>query len=337
MWTRRLSEAAVLAAVVLASAVDARGDPPPAQTPSASEDPLAPYRERFKQGMDRYKEGSLADAIGYWQPIYVELGEAKGYRLAYNLGVAYAELGDATRAGERLQSFLDQVQTRRASGAPIEDIVAKEEGDSKTRLASLVATRGRIRIDAGPRPCAAQVDAGEQRLAGYVAWVSPGHHTVTFAPGTAEASSRSVDVDAGDLVTLLPPVPPAPSSAPPSMGLPATTMEPPRVMRSETVHPFSPAVLAVGGVLALGAGIVAIPLESSAWSERNQDIARRQQSGAISSGDRQSYADARTQAYAAIGASVGLAAVTAGLAAWYLLGAQRREVVATSSGVAWSF
>ena len=75
------------------------------------------YRERFKQGMDRYKAGAPAEAIGYWEPIYRELGEQKGYRLAYNLGVAYAELGDATRAAERLESFLSRGgrATRRAA------------------------------------------------------------------------------------------------------------------------------------------------------------------------------------------------------------------------------
>ena len=37
---------------------------------------------------------SLAEAVGYWEPIYRELGDEKGYRLAYDLGVVYQELGD---------------------------------------------------------------------------------------------------------------------------------------------------------------------------------------------------------------------------------------------------
>jgi len=81
-----------------------------------NDDALAEYRERFKQGMDRYNQGAAAEAIGYWQPIYRELGEQKGYRLAYNLGVAYAELGDATKAAEHLQAFVTEVDARRARG-----------------------------------------------------------------------------------------------------------------------------------------------------------------------------------------------------------------------------
>jgi hypothetical protein len=107
MWIR-LPSSLVLCAGLLVVGV-ARGAPSPA-APSASsqEDPIEKYRERFKAGMDRYKAGDLAAAIATWEPILRELGEPKGYRLAYDLGVAYAELGDAPHAIERLQaSFAD--------------------------------------------------------------------------------------------------------------------------------------------------------------------------------------------------------------------------------------
>ena len=85
------------------------------------DDPLASYRGQFQRGMERYKEGALSEAIGYWEPVYRELGERNGYRLAYNLGIAYQELGDATHAAERFQSFLGEVDARR------------ERGDSRAR------------------------------------------------------------------------------------------------------------------------------------------------------------------------------------------------------------
>src|SRR5260370_30559712 len=179
MWIRRPSELALVGCMILASAPAAATPPAPAGV--SVDDPLAVYRERFKLGMDQYKAGALANAIGYWEPVYRELGNEKGYRLAYNLGVAYAELGDATRAAERLQSFLDEVDARRARAEPLGDTVAKEEADARARIAGLVASKGRIRVLAGSSPVAAQVDANEPRVAGFVVWVTPGEHVVTFS------------------------------------------------------------------------------------------------------------------------------------------------------------
>ncbi len=302
--------------------------------------------------MDRYKDGALAEAIGYWEPIYRELGEEKGYRLAYDLGVGYAEIGDATHAAERLQSFLAQTAARKARGEPVEAIVVKEEEDSEARIGKLMATRGRIRIEAGEQPCAAQVDASEPRLAGYVAWVSPGRHSVTFAPATQDAASQTVDVAAGELVTLSRPPSPGPRAGreglPPPATPPApwlTTATPPPSEPSlargpATTHPFPPVLIAVSGGLALAAGIAAVPLDSHAWTLRSRDMTEQQETSTISKADRQSFADARTQAYAAIGIGIGFAALTAGLSAWYFLGtrhSRRAEVIAAPTGMAWRF
>jgi hypothetical protein len=282
--------------------------------------------------MDRYKEGSLADAIGYWEPIYRELGEAKGYRLAYDLGVAYAELGDATHAAERLESFLAQVDAKRAESGDVADIVVKEESDAKARLANLTATRGRIRIEAAAPPCAAQVDAAEPRLAGYVAWVSPGQHTVTFSPSTKDAWSQTIDVAAGDTVTVSAPIPPPAAPAPPAPPAPSSPVpEPPPVVRRVSTHPFPAALLPISGGLTVAAAVVAIPLDMNAWSYRNQYAAVQQAGSSLPGSDRQTFSDARSEAYAAIGVAIGLAVVTAGLTAWYFLGAQQRDAGGRSS------
>ncbi|HEY3820035.1 MAG TPA: hypothetical protein VGL81_22875 [Polyangiaceae bacterium] len=302
------------------------------------DDPIAQYRERFKQGMDRYKAGAPAEAVGYWEPIYRELGEQKGYRLAYNLGVAYAELGDATRAAEHLASFLAEVDARRARGEAIASIVAREEGDARQRLAGLVATKGRIHVDAGSPPRAAQVDASEPRLAGFVAWVTPGDHTVVFAPETANQETKTVTVHAGELLDVAPSPPPtapppaAPTTAPPATSSPlAPPPSPPPAVRQETRHPFSPAIIVLGSGLAAGAAIAAIPLEQHAWSLYNQDAAGRTTAAS------QSFYTARTWAYVTVGGAIGLAAVTASVAAWYFLGASTREIVVTPVGVAGRF
>ena len=334
MWIRRLSEIAFVAGVVLATPM-ARAAPPP----SVADDPLSDYRERFKQGMDRYRAGAFAEAIGFWEPIYRELGEQKGYRLAFNIGVAYQELGDATHAAEHLQSFLAQVDARRAHGDTIPGIVQKEEQDARDRIAALTASKGRIRVDPGSPPRPVQVDAMEPHVSTFVAWVNPGQHTVTFAPGTPDAQEKSVDVHAGDLVDVTPPPPPAAPAAPlppPSPAAhPATAPAPPSppVTRLETEHPFSPVFVYAAGTLTLAAAIVLVPLEAHAWGLHDTYAAENP----IPASDRSNFDSARSLAYGAIGVTVGLGVVTAALATWYFVGTSKREVVVTPGGVAGRF
>jgi len=78
----------------------------------ADDDALAPYRERFRTGMESYKSGAVADAIRIWRAIYEEIGPSRGYRLSYNLGRAYDVNGEATRAAERYESFLEEARDR---------------------------------------------------------------------------------------------------------------------------------------------------------------------------------------------------------------------------------
>jgi hypothetical protein len=292
--------------------------------------------------MDRYNAGALAEAIGYWEPIFGELGAERGYRLAYNLGVAYAELGDATRAAERLKVFVEQVDARRARGEPLEPIVKTEEEKARARLAVLEATKGRIHIDAAP-PRAVQIDANESRLSGFVAWVSPGEHTVTFAPGTQNAQATHVTVGAGETIEVTPPPPataPGPTGTPsPPPGGPSGEPPPPwppPPPRRETEHPFSPALFAVSGGLAIAAMVAAVPLETHAWDLHDR-FTNELQNGAIQTSDRQSFQDARSWAYGAVGAGIALGALTAALAAWYFFGTTQREVVITPASVSGRF
>ena len=340
MWIRRLSELAIVTGLVTALAA-ARAAPPPA---TSMDDPMDQYRERFKLGMDRYRAGAVAEAIGHWEPIYRELGEQKGYRLAYDLGVAYEQLGDATRAAERLQSFLAEVDARRARGDAVPALVIKDEADARARVAGLVATKGRIHVDGGAQPRAAQVDASEPRLAGFVAWVTPGEHTVTFAPGAPEQQSQTVVVHAGEVVDVTPPPapapPPSPTATPPEPPAPpapspvAAVPPAPPVTRRQTEHPFPLSIVLVGGGLTVAAGIVSVPLEAHAWTLRNRYAAEEP---VIPGADRSSFETARTWAYVTVGSAIGLATITAGLATWYFLGTSTREVVVTPGGVAGRF
>jgi hypothetical protein len=343
MSTPRLFDLAVLTLV----ATIALGSLPALGAPPASgplpDDQLSNYRERFKAGMDRYQAGAVSEAIGYWEPIYRQLGPQAGYRLAYNLGVAYGHLGDATRAAERLQAFLDEVDVRRGRGQALGAVVAKEEADAHDRMADLTATKGRIRIPTSDPPVSVQVDASEPRTAGFVAWVQPGEHTVTFELQTSKSETRVVQAKAGELVEVQPPASPAtpptttlplplppPSASAPSGPAPQLAFEPTPSKPAETYgrqRPFSPLVLAVSAGLDVAAVVAAIALESRTFSLREELASTAASSGQISVDDRRRFDQQRSWAYAAIGSAAGLGAVTAGLASWYFLGSSKHAVL----------
>ncbi len=288
----------------------------------ADDDPLAAYRERFKRGMERYQAGALAEAIGYWEPVYRELGEQRGYRLAYNLGVAYQELGDATHAAERLQSFLTEVEVLRERGEILPPIVEKESGNARDRVAGLIATSGRIHVEAVSAPITARVDADEPRLAGFVAWVTPGDHAVTFAEGTRDAETRNVQVRAGEMIDIAPkPPPPLPTAPAPLI----VNVLPPVATQRETYHPFQWPLIAVAGGVALSAGIAAVPLyvyEGNLYSRYSGESPRP-------ASHLDTYNTVRSLAYTDVGGSIGFAFLTAALATWYFLGTSEREVKIT--------
>jgi len=235
---------------------------------------------------------------------------------------------------------LNEVDARRARPETLASIVQKEEADARSRVAGLVATKGRIQVAPGTPPRAAQVDASEPRLAGFVAWVTPGQHIVTFGPGTPDSESKTVEVKAGETVEIEPSPPaapaPAPSATPGAGALPSATASeaapqapPPRYLRDETDHPFSAVFIVVGGGVALAWGIAAVPLESHAGTLHDRFVAEQQATGAIPPDDRQTFSSARTWGYTALGAAVGFGALTAGLVGWYFLGTSHREVVVT--------
>lgn len=336
MWIRRLSELALAGSLAL-SAADAGADPPGA----APDDALAAHREQFKRGMDLYEHGDAAEAVAIWEPVYRDLGEQRGYRLAYDLGIAYAALDDAPRSGERLQAFVSEVDSRRGRGEALGAAVTKEESDARARLARLATSLGRVQVVPGSSPSVARVDAGIPHAAGFIAWVAPGQHAVTFDPGTRDERTIPIDVAPGALVELVPPPPgPAiPASGPPATqgptaptasGPSAPSSEPPaETARAPATRsaPFSPWLIAVGGGATLAVAGAAVALELHASSLRDQDVAEQTHSpgGTIASADRASFTTARTWAYVSVGGAVGLAGLTGGIAAWYLLGRAHGE------------
>jgi|GEM_PF-1017499 len=303
-------------------------------TPARADDELASYRERFKAGLEKYKGGAVAEALQYWEPIYRELGASKGYRLAFNLARAYETYGDFTRAAERYESFVAEVDARNTAGEKLDAIVAKEEKEARDRLAELMATKGRIKVNAGASAVAVRIDAAEPRVSGFVAYVAPGAHEVVLAPGTSAEDKRQVTVQAGEIAEIAPrpaedAAPPAPPPRDPVTPLPAP------IIRTErrTERPFSPIVVVVGAGVAAASVVLPVLAYDSALSYQRSnplrspsDVALDSSLAAANDAKRADYKTRQTTFYAALAVPITLGAATAGLAAWYWLGAKERDV-----------
>jgi hypothetical protein len=267
---------------------------------------LAQYRERFKQGLDRYEANDVAGALSFWEPLYRDLGPTRGYRVGYNLARAYEVFGDATRAAERYQSFLDEVKARRKNGKTIDELASSDEAKANARLDELTKTRGRIHVAPTSPPESVRIDQSEPRFAGFVAYVAPGAHDVVFAPGASEQHIEHVTVQSGQLVDVALPQPKNP-----------TITEP--VFHETTRHPFSPTVLWIASVatVLVGAGVT-----GGAYANAFilHDHYAGQPPGVLSKAQVADYDNARTFAYATWAVPATLAVTTAILFIWYAAG-----------------
>lgn len=310
---------ATLLAGALAWPAIARADDEPAAAPAAeAEDPeVVALRERFKVGMDRYKAGAYAEAILEWESVYRALGREKGYRLAFNLARAYDAYGDATRAAERYQLYLDEVAAKRARGEPLEEVVLTQEEDAKTRLAELAKTRARIHVTS-PTPREASVDRDEPRLAGFVAYVRPGRHTITFGRGD-DATRVEVDVSAGELREVSPP-PPAPTEVAP----PPPPPPPPPRLEARRERPYPAYVLFIGAGATAASVVVPALMYSRALGVYDEHEASRDPAERARLAN--DYFSARSTAYATLAIPATLGAATLGLTAYWLFGGTERLV-----------
>lgn len=293
---RNIAAALLLCAFAIAPArvvraADAAGE--------GEDDPeLAQYRERFEQGLDRYEANDVAGALSYWEPLYRDLGPERGYRVGYNLARAYEVVGDLSRAAERYASFLDVVKRRRAAGKPLDDVVTSDVAKAKDRLDAITRARGRIHVAPTSPPESARIDQNEPRLAGFVAYVSPGAHEIVFAPGTQREHAIQVAVRAGELVEVA--LPPAPK---------------PIVYRETVRHPLSAAWLWSFGAatLVLGGGATAV-------AYGNALALHDRYAASPTAAEISQYGEARTVAYASWSVPATLAVVTVALVIWYAVG-----------------
>jgi len=265
---------------------------------------LAQYRERFKQGLDRYEANDVAGALSFWEPLYRDLGPSRGYRVGYNLARAYEVFGDATRAAERYQSFLDEVKSRRKDGKPLDEIVTTDEVKATARLDEITKTRGRIHVAPTSPPESVRIDQTEPRLAGFVAYVAPGAHDVVFAPKTPSEHTLHVTVQSGQLLEVV---------------LPQKNTITSPLVHETTHHPFSPTVLWIAGVatVLVGGGVTGGAYANAIVLH---DHYASQPPGVLSNAQIADYNGARSFAYASWAVPATLVVTTAILLVWYAAG-----------------
>jgi tetratricopeptide (TPR) repeat protein len=314
---RRHAAAFLALSVALLAGPARAADDLPAAGPPAADSPLDSLRERFREGMDKYKAGAFADAILIWESIYRDLGSEKGYRLAFDLGRAYDALGDLIKAADHYESYLEKVRQRRSDGELLEANVERQEEVARDRLEKIASLKARIRVKAGLRqPVIVQIDNAPARVAGFTVYVEPGAHTVTFGAGK-EADVRRLAVERGVVVDV---EPRAESPSGPSMPAPS---EPRFETRLE--HPFSPLVLWVSAGVAVASLLVPAITYAHALSVKSD-----YDSPSTSTTDKltlaNDYESARTNAYASIVVPALFTAAAGGLAVWYVLGTREARI-----------
>ncbi|MBX3189458.1 MAG: hypothetical protein KF819_20710 [Labilithrix sp.] len=276
-------------------------------------DALDPLRERFRQGMEKYRAGDYATAILIWEAIYRELGADKGYRLAFNLARAYDAFRDSTKAAEYFESYVQEVERRRNEGEVLEPNVEKQDVEAKERLEALAATKGRIKISVIERPVVVQIGNAPPRLSGFVAYVDPGTYTVRIGAGK-DAEAKTVAIGAGEIVEI--------AAREAARVVPA----PPRETRYETrvERPFGEAVLWASGALTLAAAVIPAITYGNALSTKSDYDAATSRS--VKEALASDYEAQRSNAYASLAIPAILAAVTGGLAIGYFAGSKEVKV-----------
>jgi tetratricopeptide (TPR) repeat protein len=281
-----------------------------------AEDKNEQYRAELRAAAADYHAGNFAEAIIRYQKVYAAVGSHDGYRIAFNLGRAYEAHGEPRLSAESYQSYLDEIERRRAAGETVEQRVLDQEIEAKQRIAELTTRLGRIHVLAGvDRTIIARIDQGAPRIAEFVVFVDPGKHTVTFGTDP-KAPHVEVEVKPGGSLDVEPP-PPEPPPAP---------LPPPITYEKRIEHPFSQWVPIIAGGVAVVSVVVPIVTYANALSTKSD------YDGAVSSGDRarsvqlgSDYDNAKGTAYASIAVPAIFAAGAVALTVWWYLG--KREVL----------
>jgi hypothetical protein len=285
-------------------------------------DPLATAREQAKLGAERFREGNYAEAILIWEKVYSALGTEKGYRLLFNIARGYDANGDPLHAAETYDRYLHTVAQHRVRGEAIEADVERHEKESRERLDDIAAHKvGRITVAEGARPTIVTIDGGDERLAGFTAYVSPGEHTILFKAADEEPIAQQKTVGAGEVVALTPPF-----AAP--VAVPREPPTPPPTYETHVQRPFAPVILWLAG--GLTAAAVVLPVVEYVNANATKSDYYQEPAGTLrKSALYAQYPDQRSTAYASVALPVFFAAVTGALGVWYVLGTRETRVLVT--------
>jgi hypothetical protein len=206
---RRRSYRWRFAIVLFLSLVSLHALAAPAEAPPPPEHDLA-----FRSGLEQYAHGNFVAAITTWESLLRTMGEDRGYKVLYNLGLAYQAIGDVTRAVERYVAFTTQVEKRKPVSQELED----RASDAQKRIDQIRSTYGSVNVLAPKRGglVLTRVGTAEPRAAGYVVYLAPGSHVIEIAIGTDRLHKKTVEVEAGKSIEVdtSPPEEPAPPPMP---------------------------------------------------------------------------------------------------------------------------
>jgi tetratricopeptide (TPR) repeat protein len=208
----RIRATAIAASAAMAIAVLSAA--PRASAAPGADVPASPEHEAaFRSGLDQYGQGNYIAAIATWETLLSTMGEERGYKVLYNLGLAYQAIGDVTKAIERYRAFGKQVGARPYAAA---DLV-KRADDANKRATQLELTHGAVHVLAPKRGglVLTRLGSSDPRAAGYVVWLSPGPHILELFVGTDHARTMTIEVEAAKSIDIDTSPPPTPGAAPP--------------------------------------------------------------------------------------------------------------------------
>ncbi|MCA9625249.1 MAG: hypothetical protein KC731_39775 [Myxococcales bacterium] len=201
---------------------------------------------RLERGAEHYAEGHYREAVGLWQEVLEVLGEARGGKLHYNLGLAYQALDERTKAVASYEAFLAWV-TKQTDALP--KGYEERRADAAARLSALERESGALELRAQPEAVRYRLDGADPEAVGRVEWVAPGRHEIVIlGPRGAERTvtvevvageRRAVDTATPDPPLAPPPPPPPPPTAPSPDPTPPPTAEPPG-------YPVVPVIVGTG-------------------------------------------------------------------------------------------
>jgi tetratricopeptide (TPR) repeat protein len=237
MATCRKSEAVLLACAVWLGAPPAGAQADDRPRPAE----LDPMQEAFRL----YEAGKYLEAAAIWEQALAVAGEEVGWKLHYNLGLAYEGAKDVTRAVEHYEAFIRRVAAETAALPP--ELEQRRE-DAAARARAIQAVHVAVVLPRSTEGVTVRVDGGDPRPTGATVYLAPGKHVVEVVGPKGVVRQRAIETSAGDRITV-----DTADPTPPPAPLPAV----PKIIVQEVEEPPSyPIALVLVGVGVTGLGFI---------------------------------------------------------------------------------